>query len=294
MDQINYQIDKLLQNKTVTFGLIIIMTIYAAHFAPKLSTQVLQYFNYSIVKIILISLIVYLSTKNLSIALVMTINFIVIMQTLRHSNDRKNIIKKIKENTEIVSDKKIDIINSILSGDIINKNEKLSLFDNIMKSMASDKHKFNSGMKLINSEPSAAKQVIEKLYEKIDNESNVINLTYNLCSDKNIKHKHMKQIAQKIIDSQIDDKAKMLVLVNVVGRNGISENTKDNILVKVKNSNLPDVFKSDIIGHIRGHNNNNVEHFEQNESKIFLTREDFNNDKNNVIYKIFDFLETNQ
>ena len=67
----------------------------------------------------------------------------------------------------------------MLANKDIQQEQKSELISNIMNSAASDKHKFNSGLVLMEAEPKQSKQTIDKLYQGVKDEQNKME-SYNL------------------------------------------------------------------------------------------------------------------
>ena len=169
MDRLKNHMDQLFANQTFTTIFVVLTAIFAAHIAPKLPKQVLKVFNADITKIIFMGFIAYSSTKNMSIALVTAIGLVILMQSLRGLEVKERIMNKINSSSQITSDSKIGMINGLLASKEVNKEQKNGLFDNILSSAASDKHKFNSGLILLQAEPKITSKIIDKLYTGVIN-----------------------------------------------------------------------------------------------------------------------------
>lgn len=73
MDNFSNTVDKFLENPYLMAVLKITLTLYAAKIAPSLPDSVLEYLNNTYVKIALISLIVYLSERDIQLAIILSV-----------------------------------------------------------------------------------------------------------------------------------------------------------------------------------------------------------------------------
>lgn len=260
MDQLKKHMDQLFANKTFTTIFVVITTVFASHIAPTLPKNILKLFNADLVKILFMGFIAYSSTKNMAIGLTTGILLIILMQSLRSIEDRERIINKITESTQPTSDVKIGMINGMLGSSQVSGEQKTGLLNSIMESAASDKHKFNSGMILIKSEPKRTGEVIDKLYLNVKDNKNKINMTHRLIGENNLKSAHVLKIVKYILKSPIDEEAKAVTIVKVL-KAEITPLTKKMGVKKVKKSNLSNETKNIILGHLE--QKPKIEKFEQ-------------------------------
>ncbi len=260
MDQLKKHMDQLFANKTFTTIFVVITTVFASHIAPTLPKNILKLFNADLVKILFMGFIAYSSTKNMAIGLTTGILLIILMQSLRSIEDRERIINKITESTQPTSDVKIGMINGMLGSPQVSGEQKTGLLNSIMESAASDKHKFNSGMIVIKSEPKRTGEVIDKLYLNVKDNKNKINMTHRLIGENNLKSAHVLKIVKYILKSPIDEEAKAVTIVKVL-KAEITPLTKKMGVKKVKKSNLSNETKNIILGHLE--QKPKIEKFEQ-------------------------------
>ena len=259
INNLKNNIDKLFENNIFNTMFVIIVTIFAAHFVPRLPKNILYLFNNNIFKIIFISFIVYIATKNMKIAIVSSIALVIIIQSLNFIETRNKIIKKIKESTQIVSDNRIKVINKMIENPIIEKRQKISLVDNVMKSIASDKHKFNTAISFINSlpAPSPATQfkIIKKLYSDDTNikKENIINMSKRLLLNEKICKKNIGKITKLMLKSKIHSSDKKNIIIDII-KKIINPKIKILIMKKMKKSNISNHHKNKIIKNIKNIN----------------------------------------
>ena len=98
MDMFNRTIQPIASNKivnTYVYPLIaLLLVLYVVMAAPKLPKSVLKFFDHTVVKIIYMFLIVFLATKNPSLAIIMAVLFFVILQTLSEHEAAQKLVPK--------------------------------------------------------------------------------------------------------------------------------------------------------------------------------------------------------
>ena len=247
MNKLKNNIDKLFENQIFITIFVIIVSVFASHFAPKLPKKILQILNADIIKIIFMGFIAYSATKNMAIALVTAIALVILMQSLRSLDTQDKIINKITETTQVTSDSRVKLINQMIKNPNIETAQKISLLNNVMDSIASDKHKLNTGILLINSNPSISKEVIDKLYSLETNikPHNIVNMSNRLLSEHNSK-KHIPNIITYILKLPIEDNIKKDIIIKVLKKN-IDQDIKVKIIKKIKKSNISITLKNEII-----------------------------------------------
>jgi len=82
---------KLLENKYIAGVMQIFIILYASMIAPRLPRAIEGLLKNVAVKIILISLILYLSNKNISLSLMIAVGFVMSMQGLRQLEQAREI-----------------------------------------------------------------------------------------------------------------------------------------------------------------------------------------------------------
>jgi len=249
MDKLKTHMDQLFANKTFTTIFVVVTTVFASHIAPTLPKKLLKLFNADVVKILFMGFIAYSATKNMAIGLTAGILLIILMQSLRSIEDKERIINKITETSQPTSDAKVAMINGMLGSTQISGEQKSNLLNSIMESAASDKHKFNSGMIVIKSEPGKTMEVIDKLYSNVKDNKNKINMTHRLIGENNLKSTHVLKIVKYVLKSSIEEEAKAVTIVKVL-KNNIPSNVKIAAIKKVKKSNLSNETKNIIFGHL--------------------------------------------
>jgi len=239
MDELKNNIDKLFENQTFITIFIIIVAVFSAHIAPKLPKSVLKMFNSNIVKIIFISFIAYSATKNMGISLVTSIALVIIIQSLHSLDIQEKFINKITETTQITSDSRVKLICQMIKNPNIDVEQKVSLVNNVMDSIASNKHKFETGLLLINTNPETQSQVINKLYDPNTNIKpyNVVNMSNRLIFGNYISEKHIPKIIIHILKLPIDDDEKRNI-INTVLKSHINKETKLRIINKISKSGI--------------------------------------------------------
>jgi len=253
MDSLKKNIDKLFENQVFSTVFIIFVSVFAAHFAPRLPKKILSLFNADIVKILFMAFIAYTSTKNIGISIVTAIALIILMQSLRSIQTQDKIIDKITESTQITSDNRIKLIGNIISNPSIEKEQKMNLLNNVMNSIASDKHKFNTSMLLLKSLPESSTEleVIDKLYSPNTNikSENIINMSQRLLSGRQISEKHIPRVIKHLLKSPVDNETKKKIIFEVLSTN-INPKIKIIIMKKIKKSNISINLKNEIIDKI--------------------------------------------
>ncbi len=249
MDQLKTHMDQLFANKTFTTVFVVITTVFAAHIAPTLPKNILKLFNADIVKILFMGFIAYSATKNMAIGLTTAILLIILMQSLRSIEDKERIINKITESSQPTSDAKVGMINGMLGSSQISGEQKTGLLNSIMESAASDKHKFNSGMIVIKSEPEKTSEVIDKLYTNVKDNKNKINMTQRLIGENNLNSVHILKIVKYVLKSSIKEEEKAVTIIKVL-KSEIPSRAKILAIRKVKKSNLSNETKNTIFGHL--------------------------------------------
>jgi hypothetical protein len=270
--------DQLFANKTFTTIFVVVTTVFAAHIAPTLPKKVLKLFNADIVKILFMGFIAYSATKNMAIGLTTAILLIILMQSLRSIENKDRIINKITESSQPTSDAKIRMINGMLESTQISGEQKSGLLNSIMQSAASDKHKFNSGMIVINSEPGKTMEVIDKLYSNVKDNKNKINMTHRLIGENSLKSTHVLKIVKYVLKSSIEEEAKAVTIIKVL-KDNIPPTLKIAAIKKVKKSKLSNETKNMIFGHLE--QKPTFEKFEQGNNVQMLD-------------KVINWIETNQ
>ena len=102
---LNKYIDKIFQNETFVNLLTLFVALYAGVIAPKLPDSIINLFNSSISKILLLFMIAYTSSKNIKLSLMISIIFIITnnlsnkrylenFQSQLSANEIKNLAKK--------------------------------------------------------------------------------------------------------------------------------------------------------------------------------------------------------
>ena len=249
MDELKNNIDKLFENQTFITIFIIIVSVFAAHIAPKLPKSVLKMFNSNIVKIIFISFIAYSATKNMGVSLVTSIALVIIIQSLHSLDIQEKFINKITETTQVTSDSRVKLICQMIENPNIDIEQKVSLVNNVMDSIASNKHKFDTGLLLINSNPETQSQVINKLYDPNTNikPNNIVNMSNRLIFGNYISDKHIPKIIMHIIKLPIDNNEKKNI-INTVLKSHINKKTKQRIMNKINKSDIVSIeLKNEII-----------------------------------------------
>jgi len=249
MDELKNYIDKLFENQTFITIFIITVSVFAAHIAPKLPKSILKMFNSNIVKIIFMAFIAYSATKNIGVSLVTSIALVIIMQSLRSLEYQEKFIDKITETTQVTSDSRVKLICQMIENPNIDIEQKVSLVNNVMDSIASNKHKFDTGLLLINTNPETQSQVINKLYDPNTNikPNNVINMSNRLIFGNYISDKYIPKIIMHIIKLPIDDDEKKNI-INTVLKSHINKETKQRIINKINKSDIISIeLKNEII-----------------------------------------------
>ena len=85
--KIGKEMDKLLKHKNLRLVLILMVTIYSALVAPALPNSIIKFFDTILGKLLFVFLIGYMASKNIQVALVISIGFIVTLQIV----ERKKI-----------------------------------------------------------------------------------------------------------------------------------------------------------------------------------------------------------
>ena len=88
-------LDNMLANEYISTGIILLLVFYGAFIAPKLPGNISYLFRMPLFNLLVIALIVYTYTKNISISLILLVGFIISLQTLNKLDASDNIIKNI-------------------------------------------------------------------------------------------------------------------------------------------------------------------------------------------------------
>ena len=249
MDELKNYIDKLFENQTFITIFIITVSVFAAHIAPKLPKSILKMFNSNIVKIIFMAFIAYSATKNIGVSLVTSIALLIIIQSLRSLENQEKFINKITETTQVTSNSRVKLIGQMIENPNIDIEQKVTLVNNVMDSIASNKHKFNTGLLLINSNPETQTQVIDKLYDQKTNikPNNIVNMSYRLIFGNYVSDKHIPKIIIHILKLPIDDNEKKNIIITVL-KSDINKKTKVRIIDKINKSDVISMeLKNEII-----------------------------------------------
>ena len=76
------EMDKLLKHKNLKLVLILMVTIYSALLAPALPNSIIKFFDTILGKLLFVFLIGYMASKNIQVALIVSIGFIVTLQII--------------------------------------------------------------------------------------------------------------------------------------------------------------------------------------------------------------------
>ena len=87
---INKSLNNLFDNKTFSTTASLILALYAGAAAPALPNKVIEFFDTTVGKLLFIFLIGYVSTKNMQLALMMSIAFVVSLNILNTNMIREN------------------------------------------------------------------------------------------------------------------------------------------------------------------------------------------------------------
>jgi len=246
LDTVKNTLNNFLENKILTKYIIIGIVVFSIFIIPFLPKQILLFFNNYPIKILLLILIFYISYKNLSLGIILTFMFILIIYQAQKYLVEQKFIDKITDSVQITSDNKIELINKLLVNPNINKYDRRILEDKIFNSIASDKHKFNTGLILLNKYPLKTSSIIDKLYKCNMKPHNVVKMTDRIMN-RDLKDKYLLKIIDNIIEKSIDDKSKKMIIVKILNSKIDPEN-KLHIMKKIKN--IPKDLKNDIIKNI--------------------------------------------
>lgn len=96
IDDLESNVHGFFENVYVSTFLKVILVIYAAYAAPRLSRSTAKIFDSTIVRVLIAALIVYLATKDATIAILVALGFILSLQTAHHYNviDTSNSVSK--------------------------------------------------------------------------------------------------------------------------------------------------------------------------------------------------------
>lgn len=96
IDDLESNVHGFFENVYVSTFLKVILVIYSAYAAPRLSRSTAKIFDSTIVRVLIAALIVYLATKDATIAILVALGFILSLQTAHHYNviDTSNSVSK--------------------------------------------------------------------------------------------------------------------------------------------------------------------------------------------------------
>jgi len=94
--------DKLLKHKNLRLVLILMVTIYSALLAPALPNSIIRFFDTVLGKLLFVFLIGFMASKNVQVALVIAIGFIVTLQIVERKKIENyiNFIEAFKEGAD--------------------------------------------------------------------------------------------------------------------------------------------------------------------------------------------------
>ena len=161
---------------------------------------------------------------------------------MRKYNIHTQISNQISQTIQPSSDHNISMINSLLKDKFISNKEKEQLFNSVMRSIASDKHKYNTGVIYMNSCPKNKSKIINKLYKSNMKLKNILTMSNKLLdmSDNNYN------IGKNIIKSNINDEDKKQIIIRILNSD-IKLKIKIRIIKKMMKSNMKTINKKNII-----------------------------------------------
>ena len=90
MKPVNNLVDKFLKNKTICIVLKIFLVLYAGLFAPKLPKQIMDILKHPISKTVVALLVVYLATKDMMLAILCAVVFILTIKLSNKLDKKEN------------------------------------------------------------------------------------------------------------------------------------------------------------------------------------------------------------
>lgn len=243
-----YNIDTLFENRIFLTIFIISISIFTAFIVPRLPNNILKLFNSDFNKFCFMTFILWVATKNIGIALVCSVLLVVLIQNLTRQNNQQKIMDKISEKINITSDNQIKLINNLITSNKIDDQYKEQLIKKILKSDASDKHKFDSCLYMMRSCPKLKTKMINKLYNGQIKSENLVNMTKRLIAKK-YKDKYLYKIVSSILKSSIDADIKKTIIILILNSH-ISKKYKKIIMKQIMKSKISKQEKSAIISEI--------------------------------------------
>lgn len=92
-------------NEYISAGLILFLILYASLAAPKLPSQAVKYFDYTAVKLLMFFLIVYISKKNVTVAIVASLAVMATAVAINQIKFNKEMLTVVKNNNKLNSNK---------------------------------------------------------------------------------------------------------------------------------------------------------------------------------------------
>jgi hypothetical protein len=251
MDIIQKNIDKLLTNSILSNIFIVFIAIYCVYILPNISKNKIEILKLSNVsKIIAIAFIFYIATKNLAIALIMFICFVMTNNYIHKYNVEDNIIANIIDKTSIYSNRdynKVKLINKIINNN--QYDDKLLLAKNVVNSSLGDHDRFNTLRTYLRSNENNDKKtiLINDFFHTNFKMENLLKITKKILKIiKNNEYIYIPRITNLIINSKLEDYKKKEIIKSILS-NQIKDKYKMYIIKKIVKSKINIDFKLEII-----------------------------------------------
>ena len=121
INNLNKNVKKVVSNDILVNSIRVLIIIYAAFVIPQLSTENLKFINNNIVRLVIISLIVYLSFLDMVTGLLLLVAFIL---TIHHSR-----VPSMGGSNNVVENSQglVNAINNLTKGEVENFNEEVKI-----------------------------------------------------------------------------------------------------------------------------------------------------------------------
>tara|TARA_B110001469_G_C9648947_1_gene330178 strand:- start:9817 stop:10794 length:978 start_codon:yes stop_codon:yes gene_type:complete len=191
INNINNNVKKVAKNDLIVNTIRVLLVIYASFVIPELNANQLNYVNNTIVRLVVVSLIVYLSFIDMVTAMLLLISFVVTIHTNKNNTHKdnevneneKNFINKINNLTKAQIENYENEINENVSGNNVSGNN-LKTGNNVSGNNA---NKFNLNMQGIPPTYDDSSEILGGSFDVVPrgfNNETVTNAVFNSNNNK--------------------------------------------------------------------------------------------------------------
>ena len=225
INNLNKNVKKVVSNDILVNSIRVLIIIYAAFVIPQLSVENLKFINNNIVRLVVISLIVYLSFLDMVTALLLLVSFIL---TIHHSSAPRQV-----NNNNVVANNQgiVNAVNNLTRGEVENFNEQVKNNVEVNEALNNVFNK-NTDVEAANAEESQNKGV--NLNENLNNNG----LVNTVDDSREILNGQVNSVpdafdAEKNTNSVVDQ------VNNAEKKNNNNNNLSVNDSIVIENNNQP-------------------------------------------------------